>query len=500
MTEALTPERERVYTHFWKTGNLRYKLDGLQKRIDATVKSSEAKKICILSSRQIGKSYWCDTFGLSYGIQNPKKIARIVAPTLKQCQDIVQDNLAPMCQDAPKGLIEPSKAAYRWNIWNGSSLRLGALERAHVDGNRGGNASLVIYEECGFVKGDDFSYGVNSVLGPQLLRSNGREIYVTSPSEDPEHPLHTLIVPECESLGTLFRFTVFDSPSIQPEQIVEAMRRSGCVVPDDLRWAIMSRTVTSDNFDYWVQKTGAIVTEAFLREYMARIIRPASLMVIPHYNEREHVGIYDPPVRCKWSVTLDWGGVRDKTAAFLHTYDYLSDTDLIWDEKVWDANTPTNKIVAGLKEWERDYFIEQRWADVAGQTQVDLNTTYEYSIAVPPKSDWVATVNQMGVRFTTKKIRIHPRCTFLMKSCSGGMFNKQRTDFDRIEGLGHCDGLAALMYAIRCQDRSNPYSTDEAPRDQFFVAPKKEKELDFAETMAPTNSWSIQRSFGKFRG
>lgn len=498
MIEA--PDRTHVRKHFWEEGNLAYKLDGLQQRIEKTVRSSEAKKVCILSSRQIGKSYWSDTHALSFCIKNTKKIARIVAPTLKQCQDIVQDNLAPICADAPSGMVVPLKTDYRWGISNGSSLRLGALERAHVDGNRGGNASLVIYEECGFVKGDDFSYGVNSVLGPQLLRSNGREIYVTSPSEDPDHPLHTLIVPECERLGTLFRFTVFDSPSIQPEQIVEAMRRSGCVVPDDMRWAIMRRVVTTENFDYWVQKTGAVVTEAFLREYMARIIRPATLMIIPDFNERKHVIAFTPPVQSKWTVTIDWGGVKDKTCAILHTYDYLSGVDLFWDEKVWDANTPTNQIVDDLREWDRDFYIEQRWADVAGQVQVDLNSTYNYSVGVPPKTDWESTVKQFAVKFTTDKIMIHPRCTFMIKSVKGGMFNKHRTDFERKHELGHCDGIAAGMYAIRVQDRENPYRKDEANRDQYFVAPRQEKELDLASAIGSEQSWALQRSFGKFRG
>lgn len=494
------PDLNHAREFLWRQGDLRYKLDGLQQRIDRTVRNTDAKKVCILSSRQIGKSFWSDTFALTFCIQNKKKIARIVAPTLKQCQDIVQDNLSPICSDAPGGLIVPMKTDYRWGLWNGSSLRLGALERAHVDGNRGGNASLVIYEECGFVKGDDFSYGVNSVLGPQLLRSNGREIYVTSPSENPDHPLHTDIVPECERLGTLFRFTVFDSPSIMPEQIVEAMRRSNCVVPDDMRHAIMQREVTSESFDYWVDKTKTVVTEAFLREYMARIIRPATLMIIPDFDERTHVVPFTPPARTKWTVTIDWGGVKDKTVAILHTYDYLSSVDLFWEEKVWEPNTPTSKIVDELREWDRQFFIEQRWADVPGQVQVDLNSTYDYAIGIPPKSDWESSVKQFAVKFTTNKIMVHPRCEFMIKSIKGGMFNKTRTDFERSHDLGHCDAIAAGMYAVRVQDRDNPFAREEASRDQFFVAPRQEKEIDLAAAIGSENSWSLQRSFGKFRG
>ena len=154
----------------WLRGELSYKLDGLQQRITNTLTTNAAaRKICILSSRQIGKTYWACVYALMFLLRHPRKIARVIAPTYTQCQDLVNDNLQAIIADAPKDLIWPVKSEYRYNLFNGSSLRLGALERAFVDGNRGGNASLIIYEECGFVKTEDFNYGVDSVMGPQLL-------------------------------------------------------------------------------------------------------------------------------------------------------------------------------------------------------------------------------------------------------------------------------------------------------------------------------------------
>ncbi len=456
------PSYDDLKSTFWRLGDLRYKLDSLQRGISKTVRSHEAKKVLILSSRQIGKSYWACAYALEYLANNPGKIVRIVAPTLKQCGDIVQDNLLPICRDAPEGFIVPKKSEYRWDLANGSSLRLGALERAHVDGNRGGNASIVIYEECGFVKADDFTYGVNSVLGPQLLRSNGREIFVTSPSEDPDHPIHIAILPECEALGTLFRYTVYDSPSITAPQIEEAARRCG-----------------------------GVDTEAFKREYLAQIIRPSSLMIIPDYDPRRHVVPFRLPTSLVWNVTIDWGGVRDLTVALLHTYDFLSNKYLIWDEMMWKANTPTSKIVDDLRVWESDYPIAARWADVPGQTQVDLIAIHNYQTSTPPKSDWVASVNQMAVRFSMDQIMIHPRCIFLQRSIRGGMFNKNRTDFDRSLELGHMDALAALMYALRAQDLDNPYG-EYVPPDNVYLPVRRKDDLDFVgEALNP-------RRFGKF--
>ena len=439
-----------VAAEAWNRGILEYKLDSLQTRILDDISGNDTNKVLILSSRQIGKSYWSCIYALRFLLANPNTIARIVAPTLEQAYDIVDDNLNKILEDAPKGLINRKKSSLRWDFTNGSSLRLGGLKRAHVDSNRGGNASLVIYEECGFVNGDDFIYGINSVLGPQLLRSAGREIYVSTPSDNPDHPLHTKVLPECETNSSLFRYTVFDSPSISPHMIEEAIRRSG-----------------GEN------------TEAFRREYMAEIIRSDSFMVVPFSYER-HVVDFTPPKKSVWGLTVDWGGVRDKTCALLHTYDFTSDTLLVWDESMWDANTPTTVIVEGIRELQsrNNVQLETIYADVPGQISIDLINNHNMPTTSPSKNDWLASVNNMAAEFHSDKIKIHSRCLFLIKSCYSGMFNKKRSDFLRSEELGHCDALAALMYAVRSQDKEIPKVTPDSNfrDDSRFVIPQQEED------------------------
>ncbi len=378
-------------------------------------------------------------------------------------------------EDAPKGLILRRRSEMRWEVHHGngvvSSLRLGALEREHVDKNRGGNASLVIYEECGFVHGDDFIYGVDSVIGPQLLRSKGVELFVSTPSEDPEHPLHTKVKPKCEALGTFFAYTVYDSPSITPEMIEEA-----------------------------IERCGGIDTDAFQREYLARIIRPSSFIVIPSFNERRHVVAYPPPTACNWTVTIDWGGVKDLTVALMHGYDFIGGKDIIWDEKVFAANTSTDVIAMELKEWETTwgFKVQARYADVFSQTGIDLHSL-GYNTQVPLKGTWLSTVNGMAVKFSMDRVLVHPRCAFLRRSLTGGMFNKHRTDYERSSELGHCDALAALGYAFNVQLRTNPYTMEaEMPENVFVVTKPKDEDKEFAEALNP-KQWGAQRKFGGFR-
>jgi hypothetical protein len=454
----------------WSRGELAYKLDTLQRRISRTVReNADSRKVCILSSRQIGKTYWACVFALEYLLKNPKKIARVIAPTFKQCQDLVNDNLSAILADAPEGLLGRAKTEYRYNLFNGSSLRLGALERAYVDGNRGGNASLIIYEECGFVTSDDFNYGVDSVMGPQLLRSNGMEIFVSSPSEEPDHPLHTRILPQADMLGTLFQYTVYDSPSINAEMIEEAARRCG-----------------------------GVHTDAFKREYLAQIIRVMSKVVIPGFDPKIHVKDFALPYKANMQLTADWGGTRDMTVALVHTYDYQHNRLLIWDEKVFQANTPSVHIKQSLDEWQFPWFAKH--ADVPGQVLIDL---FELGaeFMTPPKSDWLATVQSMSNLFEMDQIWIHPRCKFLIQSCRAGVFNKNRTDYERLPEIGHCDALAALMYANRVQNRENPYAKqDYANSENIFVYnTKKETEQVQLEDLVPMNKFPGPTRFGKFR-
>lgn len=494
MSEEELPSLGDFRGYTWRKGDLRWLLDPLQLKMRDQIAKADAKKICILSSRQIGKSYFSCAHSLEFLARNKNKIARIIAPTKVQCGDIVNDNLSPIILDAPPAFISKRSYDNRWHLANGSSLRLGALERAHVDGNRGGNASLIIYEECGFVSADDFNYAIDSVLGPQLLRSNGVEIFVSSPSDDPDHPLHTTILPECVELGTAFRFTVFDSPSIGPEKIIEAMRRSKCTAAGEFEHWVTAGLVTSKNVHELAARSNTKLSEAFRREYLAEIIRPSTLMVVPDYDERLHVAHFQAPLKANWHVTIDWGGVRDKTVGLLHTYDFLRNKDVILDERVFAANTATREIVEAMRSMEGGREISSRWADVPGQLQIDLADVHNYIVNIPQKSDWLASVQAMAAKFSLDQIEIHPGCKFLRKSCRAGQFNKPRTDFSRAnEDIGHCDALAALGYAIRMADRTNPYPPN-MPSEGFYIMPQAHSDgvKDLGEALNPNR-------FGRFK-
>lgn len=413
----------------WKWGDLSYKLHATQKIIQKTVKESDSDEICIFSSRQLGKSWWSVCYAIEYCINHPGSIVRILSDTLKHVQDIVNDNLNVIIQDAPEGLIERHKTSYRWTV-GASSLRLGPLERSNVDYNRGGNASLIICEEGGFVQSDDYDYAIKSVIGPQLLRSSGQLIHVTTPSDNPLHIIHTEILPKTRLRGSYFNYTIYDNPQISQEQIEKA--KILC---------------------------GGEHTATWKREYLAEIVRDPSSVIVPTFNRGLHVRETIPPEYTNWQTSIDWGGVRDKTVALLYTYDFTENQVLIWDERIFPSNTATDIITAGIKEMEHTVGgVLDRWADCPGQLQVDLNKpSVNFQVRLPKKLDWQAGINHMQVEFGQNRVVINPKCAFLAATLEAGMYNKQRTDFQRSETLGHCDALAALSYAMRMINKGNPY-------------------------------------------
>lgn len=453
---SITPSE--LIKYCWENGNLEYKLDDLQIKIKKQIESSIEKSFIILSSRQIGKSFLSVIIALEYCINNPGKIVRILAPTLKQVFDIVNDNLLPVIADAPPMMVNPLRSKNQWQIGE-SSLRLGALERAHVDGNRGGNASLIIYEEGGFVASDDYRYAIQSAVGPQLIRSNGIELHISSPSEDENHYLHTSVLPRCEQKGMAFRYTVYDSPSLTQEQIDEAAKRCG-----------------------------GYETEAFQREYLARIIRSSQLMVIPEFDETSHVGEFALPEYYTSMTSIDMGGKKDKTAILLVVWDFLMARLLVWDELIFDENTTTAEIIAAARVAESQLKTfgksRVRWADVHGQSQVDMINEYGYYLRVPEKQDADSHVNFLRLAFTQGKILIHPRCQHLIGCIKHARYNDKRTDFQRSPVYGHCDALMALVYAYRMADKNtNPYPGDPIHRDSQFRNPHK-RELNSFEKLA----------------
>jgi hypothetical protein len=94
-------------------------------------------------------------------------------------------------------------------------------------------------------------------------------------------------------------------------------------------------------------------------------------------------------------------------------------------------------------------FRSDRYGDGSGQLLIDLEELYQYKCLLPPKHDFQANLNALQVAVGALEWEIHPRCKFLIATCEAGLLSRDRKTFGRTPTLGHCDAIAALMYANR---------------------------------------------------
>lgn len=458
--------------YMWKSGYLHWKLWEQQLPIYDGVRNfhrTDVEELVILCARQFGKSHLGVLMAIEDCLRYPNKCILIMAPTLKQCTEIVAPRLRDVCSDAPPGLIQRSKSESKWYVGS-SELVLGGFDQASSS-QRGKTVQNIYIEEIVDSHPDDYIESMRSDLAPALTHSDkGKMIFLTTPPKIPDHPFIIETMTQASLKGALYTYTIKDNNKLSQEQYDACVRRSGGEHSVDFR-----------------------------REYMCEIVRDASVLVVPDFSKDRHVKDFTVPHKSFYQTTVDFGGVRDKTVAVLTSYDFLRNKMLVIDERVFSANTPTKFIVESLREMEGNHHIEKRYADSPGQLLIDLKAVHNYDVLIPPKDDWKANINHLAVAFCNDEIEIAKKCQFVIASCNSGMFNKQRTDFERTVALGHCDGIAALMYAYRTLYKSNPYPQQYVSRDSNFVFPSKSKEASIAETMN-INSFRgfTPKKFGSF--
>lgn len=423
------PTEDDLCAWSWRRGLLEWKLWDQQRQIYDVVRTINiAGVIVILCARQFGKSFLGTLMAVEDCLRYPGYTIPVVGPTIKQTVDIVHQAMRLIMRDAPPGLIKRSKSETRWYIGD-SELVVGGFDTQTATRQRGKRALKIYVEEVVDSNPDQYRESIRSDLGPMLTHSPMPQmIFLTTPPRTPDHPFIVETMPEAKLNGSFFCYTIDDNKKLTPDQYEACVRRSG----------------------------GRNSIE-FRREYLCEIVRDTTIVVITDFDQRRHVGRRQFESEQRYRVAIDWGGVRDLTVALLHTYDYTSDTDVILHEMVFPANTDTEKIVNALRKWEEHFNIEAKIADVPGQLHVDL-TAKGYSVQAPMKQDWQAGINYMNTRFSLDKIVISPDCPFLLQSVESGTFNKSKTDFERTLALGHCDGLAALMYGLRSTPRDNPFA------------------------------------------
>jgi hypothetical protein len=395
-----------------------------QQEIYNIIHSNKAREILIFCSRRFGKSFLGVIVALEAILSEPGKRAGILAPTEEQAKEIVLPIMQLILSDAPPGLIKHTKSELTWKAKNGSELVLRGFD-SKKENRRGSGYDILLLEETGSADPEQYLYVLRSVLKPMLLHSRGKLIHLTTPSPIIDHPLHTTTLPKCQAEGALYVRTIYDNPLLDDEQIQSAIDDSGGESSIDFR-----------------------------REYLCEIVRDTSTVVVPSFNHLKHTSPDakylegSPP-----SVVLDWGGIRDHTAALFGCWDWQHRRLNIFKELHFMQNTSSGDVVRAVREellllgWsETEITI---YADAPGQLMVDLAIEHDFHVVMPPKQDKDAAVNALNVAFHKNDILVNPACKDLIQVLRSGQFNKNRTDFARTSVMGHLDLLMAAVYMWR---------------------------------------------------
>lgn len=427
----MTPALQAI-AELWRRGVLTYKLHSSQRSVYDKIRKlpKKVREVLVFISRRWGKSYLGVTMAIEDCLRHPGVQVAIVGPNLKQTRNIIAPIMMKLAEDAPEGLIRETKSELIWTV-GASTLRIAAFDTA-VESLRGLDLFAIYMEESGSSHPDEYEYIVKSVLKPTLMHSRGRIVHLTTPSKYIEHPLHTETIPRCEVQGAYFKLTIWDNPLLTKEMIEEE-----------------------------IAELGGVDSPHCQRELFCEIVRDRDSVLVPEFTEAEHVRDFSIPEYCNMWVGGDYGGSRDKTVLLLCGYDFDSGKVLFYDERAFENKTGNGVIVPEVKTMERPWLsrISHRRVDAPGQVQVDLaNAPYHYEISIPDKSqDMEAGVRALRTAFQRGQILVHPNCKMLIATLRSGMWNDKRTDFERTKALGHCDAIAAAVYAFRHRNMDNPY-------------------------------------------
>lgn len=423
----------QIKHELWRRGKLHWKLHKVQKIVYESIKSlpKDVREAVVLISRRWGKSYLGVVMALEDCLKNTGKQVFIVGPSLKQTRRIITPLVREISLDAPPGLIKQTKSELTWRVGE-STLIIGAFDTA-LESFRGLDAISIYLEESGLANPEEYEYTLRSVLKPTLMHSQGRLVHLTTPPAEEDHPFIFSTMPEADLNNSLFTYTIEDNPLLTSEQIESE-----------------------------IQSAGGRGSEHCERELFCKIVKDNKRLIVPEFEEEDHVKTLKVPDYTYYLTSIDFGGVKDNHAILLHYFDFERNKTCILDEAWLGINTGTQEIIKAGEKMELDNSVKwlkgipKRITDAPGQTMVDIKRLGFVCSAPEKGKDSVEDgIQALRVAFRKNQIEIDPRCKILIKTLKFGRWDKARKDFQRTDILGHCDMIASLSYGFRHLDRFN---------------------------------------------
>ncbi len=468
-TKALQRQLKAAQQAAGRQGRLDWKLRPCQRPLYEAYKGATSRKVAWKVSRRFGKSFVLCLIATELCIQKEGIIVHYAAPTAKMVKNILVPIMRQIFRDAPKDLRPRwKKMEGLWEFPNGSVIHMAGVDNQGADNLRGMASWAFILDEAGFM--DSLEYMISDIALPQTLTTDGRILIASTPSRYPGHYFSELCK-EAEGTGNFVHRTIYDSSTITEKLLEEYMRESG-----------------GENSATWK------------REYLAEETIDETNAIIPEYQEAA------PFIELRWEVpkhrdtytVMDLGWSPDFSFVVFAYRDFLSAKTVIEGEFVcWKM--VTDDLAEGIIQGEHKYFglhghlyrdgklmgREERmkaakanpkaprpygrYSDIDKQIMHDLNVLHGvmFSAVQKPPGEKEAGINALRLAIKQHELIIHPRCKELRKHLKNGTWNDLHTDFKRIPGYGHFDGIDAARYLVRHVDKHhNPYPAGEGVSEE----------------------------------
>jgi hypothetical protein len=340
------------------------------------------------------------------------------------------------CPDDKRPQWQVSKKEYRFK--NGSTIKLIGLDK-NPNGIRGNAIDILVVDEASFVNNLEYLY--KSIIIPATAKRKFKLVFPSTPPESPEHFWAKELIHKAQERGTYIELTIDAISDLPPEERKRLL-----------------------------DEVGGEDSATAQREFFCKIIVDVTRSIAPSFTDA-HVQAIDPP-HISWGYFGDGGGVRDMTVFYRAGYDHNLRKIIFRDELAFNRNTETPTIIKAFKEkWGDKRTI---MFDAAGQLAIDWSAAGLPTTQVV-KDEFDAGIRLLNTEFHLNRVIIHPDCKLLIRTLKGGLLNKQRTDFERTESLGHCDAVAAFIYGLRGVDKTTDIRPK--PKGEDLFRPKVEDPL-----------------------
>lgn len=232
--------------------------------------------------------------------------------------------------------------------------------------------------------------------------------------------------------------------------------------------------VTPALIEEYMRESGGAASSAWRREYLCERVAEVERAVIPEFKPDAHIGEVQRTPFYDGYVSLDLGLV-DLSHCLFAWYDFPNATIVVEDEVVRQYCT-VSELAPEIYAKERELWGNQkpalRVSDAQPISLAEFSRQHVLQPALVPRETQFASaqnrepealINRARALFASNRIKIHPRCKNLIAQTEGGLWNAKRTDFERIPGLGHLDGVMALVYLVDAVD----YQSNPAARERF---------------------------------